>query len=176
MTNIIRVKDHDTVLHIAYQDMIKYHGRSFIAGVAIAFKLLELVTGRLGGGVLCREKISVVLGVNGPGIIDGIEMATRAKSRGELSVDQRIAQDKDAPDAADGKGGRYYFEFTYNGQKMAVALKDGLIPQEFLILAAKTHDGTITVPQQDRLQQIKEELAELIMVREAAEIFNYMVV
>lgn len=174
MANVISVKDHDTILHIAYQDMIKYHGRSFIAGVAIAFKLLELVTDKLADGELRRDRISVVLGVNGPGIIDGIEMVTRAKSRGMLSIDQRIAQGKDAPDAADGRGGRYYFEFTYNGEKMAVSLKAGLITPEFLNLATKTHNGTISGPEEKRLQQIKEELAELIMGKKATDIFDYI--
>lgn len=174
MTNVISVKDHDTILHITYQDMIKYHGRSFIAGVAIAFKLMELVAYMLADGELCRDKISVTLAVNGPGIIDGIEMVTRAKSRGMLAVAQRIAQGKDAPDAADGEGGRYYFEFTYNGKNMAIFLKAGLITPEFLNLAAKTHNDTITVSEEKRLQQIKEELAELIMGKKARDIFNYI--
>jgi hypothetical protein len=91
-----------------------------------------------------------------------------------LINEQQIVQDKIAPDAADGQGGRYYFEFAYDGKKMAVSLKDDLIPQEFLDLAYKTHAGTITSLEAARLQQLKEELAEFIMARNVEELFNYV--
>lgn len=175
MSNVICIRDRDTVLEITYQDMIKYHGRAFIAGVAMAFKLLELVVAKLTDGELARDKISVVLAVNGPGIIDGIEMATRAKSLGTLSVNQQIAQGKDAPEAADGQGGKYYFEFAYNGKKMAVTLKNGLVPQEFLDLAYKTHAVTITETETARLQQLKEEIAGVLMAMHAEKLFDYVV-
>jgi hypothetical protein len=155
--------------------MLQYHGRAFIAGVALAFKLLELVAARLADGELVRGKLQVVLGVNGPGIIDGIEMATRARSHGALTVNQQIAQAEDAPDAADGQGGKYYFEFAYGEKKMTVILKEGLIPQEFLDLAYKTHAGTISVREAARLQQLKEEIAQLLMTMQAEAIFNYTV-
>ena len=47
MEKYIRVKDRDTVLEISYEDMIKYHGRFNIGGVALAFKALELGLSKL---------------------------------------------------------------------------------------------------------------------------------
>lgn len=167
------VKDHDDLLEITYDDMIKYHGRSFIAGVAIAAKLLELVTMVLTDGILVREHFHIVLGVNGPGIADGIEMATRAASGGRMSIDQNVSQGKDAPEAADGQNGKYYFVVTYEGRKMMVWLRHGLIPQRFLDLAAKTHDQTITAAETVYLQQLKEEIAARLIPMEAQRIFHY---
>lgn len=167
------VKDHDALLDITYEDIIKYHGRTFIAGAAMAYKLLELVTVVLTDGTLVRDKFQIVLGVNGPGIIDGIEMATRAGSRGTMSIDQQIARGKDAQAAADGQEGKYYFVVTYAGRKMTVWLQHGLVPQEFLDLAAKTHDRTITAAETVRLQQLKEEIAVVLVSREAQSLFHY---
>lgn len=171
---MITVKDNDTIFPITYDDMVKYHGRSFIAGVAMAYKLLELICAVMADDILIRGKLKIVLGVNGPGIIDGIELATRAKSRGTLAVDQQITQGKPAPDAADGQGGKYYFEIEYAGKQMTVMLKQGLVPQEFLDLAAKTHEGTITELETVRLQQLKEEIAADFMTMEAKTIFDYI--
>ncbi|CUH97394.1 hypothetical protein P22_3522 [Propionispora sp. 2/2-37] len=167
------VKDHDSLLYITYEDIIKYHGRTFIAGAAMAYKLLELVTAVLGGGVLARDKFRIVLAVQGPGIIDAVEMATRAKTLRTLSVDQQIAREKDAPAAADGRNGKYYFKVTYEGRRMSVWLRYGFVPQEFLDLAAKTHDGTITAAELVRLQQLKEEIAAVVVSRQAQELFHY---
>lgn len=167
------VKDHDTLLDIAYDDVIKYHGRTFIAGAAMAYKLLELVNDVLSDGILVRDKFHIVLAVNGPGIIDSIEMATRARTRGAMSIDQRIACGKDAPAAADGQDGKYYFVVTYGERKLAVWLQHGLIPPEFLDLAAKTHDGSITELEMIRLQQLKEEIALLLISQEAESLFHY---
>lgn len=167
------VKDHDTLLHITYEDIIKYHGRTFIAGAAMAFKLLELVMAVLGGGALARDKFQIVLAVQGPGIIDAIEMAMRSKALGTLSVDQQIAREKDAPPAADGRNGKYYFEVAYEGKKLSVWLRHGFVPQEFLDLAAKTHDGTITAMELLRLQQLKEEIAAVLVCRQAEDLFHY---
>ena len=170
------VKDQDTLLYITYEDMIKYHGRAFIAGVAMAFKLLELVRTVLTDGSLVRDRFQIILGVNGPGIIDGIEMATRAATRGVLAIDQQIARDKDAPAAADGQEGKYYFAVTYAGQSMHVWLRHGLIPQAFLELAGKTHDGSITAPELARLQQLKETIASELMAKTADSLFHYTLI
>ncbi len=47
MKNVLMVKDRGNVLQISYEDMIKYHGRFHIGGVAMAFKALELAFERL---------------------------------------------------------------------------------------------------------------------------------
>ncbi|MCL4463704.1 MAG: hypothetical protein M1551_07760 [Firmicutes bacterium] len=92
MSEAIYVKDQETVIAISYPEMLKYHGRAYLAGVAMAFKLLELALSILAGEeIIPRDKISILLAVNGPGIIDGIEMVTRANTHGRLTVDQMIS-------------------------------------------------------------------------------------
>ncbi|WP_312562372.1 [Fe-Fe] hydrogenase large subunit C-terminal domain-containing protein [Anaerospora sp.] len=173
MQQILPIEDNGTVLDITYQNMVNYHGRSYIAGVAMAFKLLQRCLNSFAeSNIASRDKFSILLGVNGPGIIDGLEMATRVKSQGRLRVDQQAVQDKDAPDAADGKGGKYYFEVTHGERKIILTLKHGLLPAEFIELAYQSHTGLLTDRDAQRLQQLKEEIAVFLMGTAAEDLFH----
>ncbi|MBS3886034.1 MAG: hypothetical protein KGZ41_08255 [Dethiobacter sp.] len=173
MSEAIYVKDQETVIAISYPEMLKYHGRAYLAGVAMAFKLLELALSILAGEeIIPRDKISILLAVNGPGIIDGIEMVTRANTHGRLTVDQMISFEQEAPDAADGGGGKYYFEVAASEKKVSLKLKHGLIPAEFIELSYKVHAGTITMAETIMLQKLKEEIAAFLMASAAGDLFT----
>ncbi len=174
MQEALRIKDGNDLLDITYEDMVKYHGRQFIGGVALAYKLLELALRELAPDeVPVRDRITVILGVYGPGIIDGIEMVTRALTRSALTVKPQLAADKLAPDAADGQGGKYYFEIAYDDDKLNITLKPGLLPNEFIRLSYKTHAGTITEWEQLRLQDLKEEIAQFLLMQKPEDLFDY---
>ncbi|SFM32785.1 hypothetical protein [Pelosinus propionicus] len=174
MQQALTIKDGNDLLTIDYNDMLKYHGRQFIGGVALAYKLLDLALRELvPDEVPVRDRITVMLGVYGPGIIDGIEMVTRAMRRNALLVKPQLAADKLAPDAADGQGGKYYFEIAYDNDKLNITLKPGLLPNEFIKLAYKTHDGTITEGEQLRLQHLKEEIAQFLLTQKPEDVFDY---
>lgn len=173
MEKTLKVSDRDTVLEISYEDMIKYHGRFNIGGVALAFKALELAFSILAGGEIpSREKISFFSGIGeaGLGVIDGVEMVTRASSRGRLTADASAARGKPAPDAPE--GGKYYFEVEYGNKKVGLSLKEGLIPEEFMVLSRKAYMGEISVEEAKRLQEVKERIAAAVMSSEAADIFE----
>lgn len=38
-------------------------------------------------------------------------------------------------------GGKFYFELTYDGVKLELALKEALVPEEFMILSNKLSHG-----------------------------------
>jgi hypothetical protein len=160
----IQIKDQENLLTIPCENLVNYHGREFIGGVALAFQLLRFAFDRLSPHQAPqRREIELKIAVNGPGIIDGIEMVTRACSRGKLVVEAALANGIDAPDAADGLGGRYYFELTVAGQQLCCSLKPAVLPEEFIALARKTHDGSISTLEQRRLQTLKEEIAEQLL-------------
>lgn len=172
---MIYVQEQDECFEVTYEDMVCYHGREFIGGVAMGYKLLELAASLIGDGVIVRKDFSMTSAVMGPGIIDAVELATRARSRGVLHVDERLAQQVDAVDAADGQGGKYYFEIFRQDRRMRVWLREGLVPEEFLILARKTHDKSISEKELERLQELKEEIAFFLMRKSGEEIFRYEV-
>ena len=168
----IRIMDQETLLTIPYDNLVNYHGREFIGGVALAFQLLRFAFDRLASErAPQRDEIAVKIAVNGPGIIDGIEMVTRARSRGNLVVDAALGTRFDAPDAADGLGGRYYFEIEVATQRLCCSLKPEVLPDEFIVLARKTHDGSISPREQRRLQTLKEEIAEQLLSLQPTELF-----
>jgi len=178
MAEKIIIKDRDTVLEITYEDMIKYHGRFHIAGVALAYKVLVLAFSELlnESEIPSRGKVSFLtgIGMNGTGVIDGVEMATRAWTRGKLTADCEAVKDKTAPDAPN--GGKYYFEVEYDGRKIEVSLKEGLIPDEFMVLSRKAHKGNISNEEIVGLQQVKEQIASFIMSKDTIDLFDHTII
>jgi hypothetical protein len=165
--------DQENLLAISYDNLVNYHGREFIGGVALAFQLLRFAFDRLAPQrVPQRGEIGLKIAVNGPGIIDGLEMVTRARSRGDLIVDAAFASGTDAPDAADGQGGSYYFELTLAGQQLCCSLKPAVLPEEFIALARKTHEGSITPSELRRLQTLKEKIAEQLLSLQPETLFD----
>ena len=37
MIEKVRVKDHDDIIEITYEDLLKYHGKEMLGGAALAF-------------------------------------------------------------------------------------------------------------------------------------------
>jgi hypothetical protein len=173
MTDTLSIKDRDTVLHISYEDMIKYHGRFHIGGVAMAYKAMELGFSKLiPGEIPSRSKVSFAsgLGQAATGVLDAVEMATRARTRDALVVDPALGRDIAAP--ATPGGGKFYLELTYDGVKLGMALKDGLVPEEFMLLSKKAMARSLDQEGAKRLQELKEEMAASLMSKPAEELFN----
>lgn len=174
MQQVLRVKDRGIVLEIGFDDLLKYHGRFYIGGVALAFKLLELGFRELvPNEVPERELIGFTtgLGLHGPGVIDAVEMVTRAKTRGQLVFDTSVVQDKPGIIAPDGTG-KYYFILRYADKQIGIAVKPDIIPDEFMVLSRKTHAETITDTEKIRLQEVKETLAAQIVNSEPDDLFT----
>lgn len=173
MQEAIAVKDRDKVLRISYEDMIKYHGRFHIGGVAMAYKALELGFAKLlPGEIPSREKVGFAsgLGESATGVLDAVEMATRARTRGKLLVDTALGRDTAAPDTP--AGGKFYFELDYDGARLGLVLKEGLVPEEFMTLSQKAMARELDRQGAQRLQEVKEEMADLLMSKEAEELFD----
>jgi hypothetical protein len=165
MAQVLCVKDRGIVLEIGFEDLLKYHGRFYIGGVALAFKLLELAFRELvPNAIPDREHIGFTsgLGLHGPGVIDAVEMVTRARTRGQLIINTDAVQDKPGIIAPDGVG-KYYFAIRYGDKNIGLAVKPGIIPDEFMELSRKVHAETITESEKIRLQEVKESLANQIV-------------
>ncbi|MGH3624754.1 MAG: hypothetical protein ACRDQ5_23690, partial [Sciscionella sp.] len=80
---VIEVRDGDEVISLSFGDLVKYHGRSSIGGVAHGFKAMER-----GLPLLCagqppdRYDIDIQTAFDGPGARDAFEMVTRAVTGG----------------------------------------------------------------------------------------------
>jgi len=163
----LRVRDTIGELTITYEEMCKYHGKDFLGGVALAFKVLELAFRKLMHGQSPeRSKIRLVLGFSPPGVVDALEYATRAVSQHRLIIDPQIGI---GPKSVTGS---YYFEVHYGPKRITMWLKEGLLPQDFFDLATKGLAGIATAEELKRWHDYKVELGEVIIGKDPAEVLE----
>ena len=171
---IIQIHDQQDILGFSFDDLVKYHGRFNIGGVAMAFRVLAEGISRL-SPTAAPERSQIAfksgLGEKGTGVIDAVELVTRAKTRGKLTLKQSWLDGKPGPATPDGRG-KYYFELSIDDNQLGFELQSGLIPTEFIDLINKLHAQTITEPEQQRLRQIKEYLALTILAAPFTDLFK----
>ena len=165
MTTLV-VLDQGGTISISFDDLLKYHGRSSIAGVAHAFKAMERAFPLLSpGGPPERYDVTVESGFPGGGARDAFEMVTRAVTGDRY----RLASEPPAAEAPEAPGGHFFFRLGYRGTVVDVVARPGLVPEGFLQLAcreAPTPDEAV------RAQQLKEEMAERLLSLPAEEVYD----
>ena len=160
------VLDQGKSISISFDDLLKYHGRSSIAGVAHAFKAMERAFPLLSPGEPPeRYDITVDSGFPGTGARDGFEMVTRAVTGDRY----RLTLDPARTDVPEAPGGHFFFRLGYRGTVVALTLRDGLVPEEFLQLACREAP---TAAEADRAQQLKEEMAERLLGLQPDEVYD----
>lgn len=179
MVEKIRVKDHNDIIEIAYEDLLKYHGNQMIGGVALAFKMMLMTFPKICDDIPQRGNFSFYSGIgdNGRGIIDAAEMVMRVKTYDKLRLDTKYAEDK-LGQLAPG-GGRYYFEIGYNEKLIKLYLKEGIISSEFIAYSKLAHkckaeDVPMKKEDQERLLALRQELSKSIMKAKPEDLFVIM--
>lgn len=165
MTELV-VLDQGGSISISFDDLVKYHGRSSIAGVAHAFKAMERAFPLLSPGQPPeRYDITVESGFPGGGARDAFEMVTRAVTgdRYGLAPEAAAAQAPEAP------GGHFFFRLGYRGTVVDLVLRAGLVPEEFLQLACREAP---TPAEADRAQQVKEDMAVRLLSLPPDEVYD----
>ena len=165
MTKLV-VLDQGEPISISFDDLLKYHGRSSIAGVAHAFKAMERAFPLLSpGGPPERYDITVERGFPGGGARDAFEMVTRAVT-GDRYQSASTPAGVEAPEAP---GGHFFFRLGYRGTVVDLVARAGLVPEEFLQVACKEAP---TPAEAARAQQLKEEMAALLLSLPADEVYD----
>lgn len=179
MLEKIKVKDHNDIIEITYEDLLKYHGNQMLGGVALAFKIMLMTFPKLSAEIPERGNFSFYSGIgcNGRGIIDAAEMVMRVKTYDQLRLDLEYSNDK-LGEMAPG-GGRYYFEIGYKEKLIKLYLKEGIIPSQFISyskLAHKCKADNVPMKEEDqeRLLLLRKELARSIMESKPEDLFVIM--
>ena len=160
------VLDQGSSVSISFDDLLKYHGRSSIAGVAHAFKAMERGFPLLSAGEpLERYDITVESGFPGGGARDAFEMVTRAVTGDRY----QLASEPAPPEAPEAPGGHFFFRLAYRGAVVDLVARAGLVPDEFLELACR--EGP-TPAEAARAQELKEEMAERLLRLPADEVYD----
>jgi hypothetical protein len=165
MPDTIEVVDHGHRLSYAFEDLLKYHGHGSPGGVAHAFKVLERALPLLAPDGLCeRREIFVETAFGGPGARDAFEMVTRAITGERFRRDPALARPE---------RGRamepFVFRLTYRGRATTLTVRDGFVTDEFIELA-RTDDRDDE--QERRLDVLKLEMADRVLARPAAEVYD----
>jgi hypothetical protein len=165
MTALV-VRDQGETISITFDDLLKYHGRSSIAGVAHAFKAMERAFPLLAAGEPPeRSDITVGSGFPGGGARDAFEMVTRAVTGDRFGP----ADPPAGANAPEAPGGHFYFRLGYRGTAVDLVLRPGLVPEDFIEVACTDNP---TPAQSVRAQQLKEEMAERLLRLPADQVYD----
>jgi hypothetical protein len=165
MTTLV-VRDQGESISIAFDDLLKYHGRSSIAGVAHAFKAMERAFPLLSPGEPPeRQDITVGSGFSGGGARDAFEMVTRAVTGDRYEVVSK-PPGVVAPEAP---GGHFYFRLGYRGAVVDLVARPDLVPEEFVEVACREAP---TPAEAVRAQDLKEEMAKRLLSLPADQVYD----
>lgn len=165
----LTVLDHGEPITYGYDDLVKYHGYGYLGGVALAFRAMQGAWPLLAGGLPPERKdITLDTAFPGPGGRDGFEMVTRMVSGERYKVDFSIAP----PEVPTSPSGSYFFRFGYRGRAVDLALRPGIVSEEFLRLARQE---SRSVDEAARLEVLKRDMADRLLARPAAELFDITV-
>jgi hypothetical protein len=161
----LEVLDHGELISYSFEDLLKYHGKSSIGGVAHGFKVLERALPILGaGGVPERYDIQVQTAFPGPGARDSFEMVTRAVTGERYGVVPELGAN--APVAPQG---RYFFRLGYRGTAVELTLRDGFASDELVQLARR---DSHTPAEEERFTWLKHDMASRLMALPAEEVYD----
>lgn len=162
----LTIRDNGLTIPISFDDIVKYHGRSSIAGAAHAFKAMERAFPLLSPEQPPdRYLVVVTSGFPGGGARDAFEMVTRAVTGDRYSVEPDLAG-AGVPEAP---GGRFFFRLGYAATVVDLALRDGLVPEEFVEVACKEAPSAAEA---EYAQRLKEEMAARLLGLPPHEVYD----
>jgi len=150
------VLDDGELVRVSFDDLVKYHGRSSVGGVAHGFKVMERAFPLLADGQPPeRRDLQVETAFDGPGARDAFEMVTRAVTGGRYRIAAELAAaGRVAPEAPQG---RFFFRLRYHGKAVDLILRDGHVSDEFIELVRR---DPRSAAEKAHLVSIKRDMAE----------------
>jgi formylmethanofuran dehydrogenase subunit E len=162
---MIEVAESGTVLRFSPKDLMLYHGPSSPGGVALGYKVLERALAELRDrGPVERREVSIRTSFAGPGSRDAFEMVTRAVTGGRFELDGDLARRELGPTRE-----AFVFQVSYRGRTVELALRDGFVTDEFILLARK---HTRSPDEEARLTVLKADLATRVLSRKAEDVYD----
>ncbi|HUP70768.1 MAG TPA: hypothetical protein VM142_13270 [Acidimicrobiales bacterium] len=162
------VVDEGELVRISFDELVKYHGRGSIGGLAHGFKVMERGFSFLdGGNALERREVHVETAFDGPGSRDAFEMVTRAVTGGRYLADVNLAgAGRPAPEAPQG---RFFFRLRYRGKAVDLTLREGHVSEEFIELVRR---GPQSPEEHAYLARLKQDMADRLMPLAADEVYD----
>lgn len=161
----VQVNEGGRTIEFTFDDLMRYHGTHSPAGVAIAFKAMQLAFGRLSPDAPPpRRSVVVRTAFRGPGARDGFEAVTRAVSDDRYTVDRTLIRAERGRLLED-----FVFEISIGDRVAMLLLRDGFVTGEFIDLA---RTELRTMAQEAQLDRLKAELSQRVMATSAIDLFD----
>ncbi len=162
--SVLHVLDRGQALAFSFEDMLRYHGPGSPGGVAHAFKVMERAFSLLEPErPLERRELTVATAFGGPGARDGFELVTRAVTEDRYVLEPELARPERGVTLE-----RFVFRVGYRERDVTLTVREGFVPDELIALARKER----TTAEEQRLDVVKAEMAELVMSSRAAEVYD----
>lgn len=151
----VAVADHDGIVAIGRDDLVRYAGPGQVVASALCLRLFARAFAELSPErPPARDDIRVLTAFPGDGVLDGIEMITRARTRGRLVVDTAAGP----PEAPPAIVGRFWFEVAVGPHARGYRLADGLFTPAFVDQIVRLQDGGGTADERAAYQVAKHAL------------------
>lgn len=165
MGDTIVVLDGVATVAFSFADLLRYHGPGSPGGVAHAFKILERAAPLLSPtGPPARRELTVATAFGGPGARDGVELVTRAVTDGRYVVDLALARPERGRTLE-----RFVFKLGYRDRSVTLAVREGVVTDEFVALARRTGRSDAD---ERRLVRLKLEMCARVMSSRADEVYD----
>jgi hypothetical protein len=165
MTAPLELVDRGRLISFTFEDVLRYHGRGSPGGAALGFKVLERALPLLHPDGPCeRREIEIETAFGGPGARDAFELVTRAVTGDRFHLNPALARPERGCTLE-----RFVFRLSHRDRSTTLVLREGFVTDEFIDLArAEPRSGE----QEQRLDALKLELAERVLARPAAEVYD----
>lgn len=165
----LRVRDDSGEFDIGLDELLRFHDKDHYAGVVLAYKLLTLAFQELWSGEIPhRRDITILSGLNPPGLIDSFEYAARAVSR------QRHCLISNSDGAPGSPFGAFVFQVSNGKESCNLRLRHGLLPEDFASLGRKAEAGLADQAEQARWESYKRDIGKALADMEPADILEIL--
>ncbi|MDL2060465.1 hypothetical protein MUN46_011010 [Mesosutterella sp. AGMB02718] len=165
----LRIRDHGIELAIPFEACRLYHGEDSIGGLAFGYRLVCFALSKLSPGRTAdRRDFRFKTAFPGPGVIDALEMTTRAVSRGALEVIPPESAPRCAPEAV---YGRLYFEASLGDPGLCLCAREGIMSEDFIRTGRSVKAGGRDPALLAHWTELKRALARAAMAARDEELF-----
>lgn len=165
MSQRLEVVDDGVVLAFTFAEMLRFSGPGSPAGVAMAYKAMELAFALLDPvGPLERRRIVIETAFRGPGARDGFELVTRGLTEGRYVVDAGLERPERGTTLE-----QFVFRPRYDGRTLTLLVREGQVTDEFVTLARKPDR---TDDDERHFTDLKQRMADVLMASAPHDIFE----
>lgn len=165
----LKLRDDYGEISIGLDEMLRFHDKDHYAGVVMAYKLFSLAFDELWNGeVPHRRDITVLSGLNPPGLIDSFEYVARAITK------QRHCLIPDGNGSPDSPFGKFVFRVSNGDAHRDLRLRPGLLPEDFASIGRKAEAGLADAAEQARWDGYKNDVGKALADMAPADILEFV--